>query len=228
MVMTGSSVADPDLAALALHRAAILGMPTSAREDWRYVRCDTLAKPEYAQQRSPTSAELRAIVDHTQRALVLVDGRFHSLGHGDWPSEWKLGLPTVEDDAQTAARIATETDISACWAIADGTCRQIVRISGSHPEPLQVVNVVSGGTSGFSLHLEVAPGATVHVIIRHVALAAARSCPAISITVGRGAHVGVSEFQSTPWHHLLAMATVQVEADAALDWTHLPPAADHG
>ncbi len=217
--MTGSSVADPDLNALALNRAAILGLPTSAHEDWRYVRCDTLANGEYAPQRSPTSAELRTIVDHTQRALVLFDGRFHSLGHGDWPSEWQLALPTAEDDAQTAARLATETDIAACWAIADGTCRQIVRIAGSHPEPLQVVNVVSGGASGFSLHLEVAPGVTLHVIIRHVALAAARSCPAISITVGRGAQVRVSEFQSTPWHHLLAMATVQIEADATLDWT---------
>lgn len=217
--MTGSSVADlVDLAAIARARAAVIGLPTSASEDWRYVRCDTLAEP-VPPARPVTTDELRAFVDHTQRALVLVDGKFHSLGHGDWPAVWKPSWPTPEADAAVAASLATETDFVACWAIADGTCRQVIKVTGSHDEPLHLVNVATGGSSGFSVHLDVAAGASLDLVIRHIALGPARSCPAIRITAGRGAQVRVSEIQSTAWHHLLPTATIEAAADAQVHWT---------
>lgn len=219
--MIGSSVADPalDLKTVARTRATVLGLPTSAAEDWRYVRCETFTAPAYAVPRTLSSAELRRLVDHTQRALVIVDGAFHSLGHGDWPADWQLRLPTPAEDAATATRLATENDISACWAVAEGTWRQVVEVRGQHPEPLHVVNITTGGTSGLSLDIEVAAGARLDLIVRHVALGASRSCPAINVRAGQGAAVRVSEIQSTDWHHLLPSTTLTVGADARIAWT---------
>lgn len=223
--MIGSSVADvaknaaADVKAIARARADILGMPTSAREDWRYVRCETLKDAVYDAPRAATADELRRWVDSTQRAFVLVDGMFHSLGHGDWPAPWKPSLPSPEDDAALAANLAAEDDVAACWAYADGTCRQVLRVIGSHAEPLHLVNLATGGTSGWAITLDVAAGATLDVVVRHIALGAARSCPAITIRAGRGAKVRVSEIQATPWHHLLATATLRAEADATIEWT---------
>ena len=224
--MTGSSVAEPapvssDLRTLAAARAAALGLPTSKLEDWRYVRCDTLAQSTYVPQRAATAAELRSWVDHAQRALVLVDGRFHSLGHGDWPAAWQLSLPTSADDAATAAALPDESDVAACWALADGTCRQVMRVVATHSEPLHLVNVCTGGTSGFSVSIEVAPGASLDLVVRHIQLGPARSCPAISIRAGRGARVQVSEIQATPWQHLLGTTTLEAAADAHIAWTSI-------
>lgn len=226
--MIGSSVADAgvessalpiDVRAIARARADVLGLPNAASEDWRYVRCDTFTAPAYAPQRAATAAELRSFVDHTQRALVLVDGRFHSLGHGDWPAVWRLRLPTAADDSALASHLATETDPTACWAVSDGLCRQMVHVTGSHDEPLHVVNVTTGGASGFHLDIDVAGGARIELIVRHIALGASRSCPAIRIRAGRGAEVRVDELQSTAWHHLLPTATVDIGADAQVHWT---------
>ena len=220
--MIGSFVADAgviDLPALARARANVLGLPNAASEDWRYVRCDTFAVPVYAKPRAVTVEELRSFVDSTQRALVIVDGRFHSLGHGDWPAVWRLSFPTATDDAALAARLASETNIAACWAVADGTCRQMVHVTGSHDEPLQVVNVTTGGTSGFTLDIDVAAGARFDLVVRHIALGVSRSCPAITIRAGSGADVHVSEYQSTAWHHLLPIATLRAGADAQVHWT---------
>lgn len=226
--MIGSSVADAgvessampiDVRAIARARADVLGLPNATSEDWRYVRCDTFAVPTYAPQRTATTDELRSFVDHTQRALVIVDGKFHSLGHGDWPAVWRPSFPTAIDDAALATSLATETNLAACWAVADGTCRQIIHVSGSHTEPLHVVNVTTGGASGFNLDIDVAAGAHLEVIVRHIALGVSRSCPAISLRLGRGAEVYVSEIQSTAWHHLLPTATLNVGGDAQIHWT---------
>ena len=224
--MTGSSVAESapvsnDLRTLAAARAAVLGLPTSKLEDWRYVRCDTLAQTTYAAQRPATAVELRSWVDHTQRALVLVDGRFHSLGHGDWPAAWQPTLPAAADDAAVAESLRTEHDVAACWAVADGTCRQVLRVVATHSEPLHVVNLCTGGTSGFSIGIEVAPGAGLDLVVRHIQLAPARSCPAISIRAGRGARVQVSEIQATAWEHLLGTTTLEAAADAHIAWTSI-------
>jgi Fe-S cluster assembly protein SufD len=219
--MTGSSVAEPAprIRDLAAARATALGLPTSALEDWRYVRLDTLREAVYAAPRAVTTDELRAHVDHTQRALVVVDGRFHSLGHGDWPANWKLTLPDAAHDAALAQSLANESDAARVWAYRDGECRQIVRISGHHPEPLHVVDVVSGGTSGWALDLQIAPGAEVDVIVRHIALGAARSCPALHVSAGRGARVRVEQFQIGAHHHLLPSASIELAADATVQWT---------
>jgi len=214
-----SSALPIDVRAAARARADVLGLPNAASEDWRYVRCDTFAAPAYAAQRTATTDELRSFVDHTQRAMVLVDGRFHSLGHGDWPAVWRPTFPTAADDADLATSIASETNIAACWAVTDGTCRQVVLVTGSHDEPLHIVNVTTGGASGFILNLDVAAGARLDVVVRHIALGVSRSCPAISIRAGRGAEVRVSEFQSTAWHHLLPSVTLNVGADAQIHWT---------
>lgn len=219
--MIGLSVADAvvDPKAVARARATALGLPDSAAEDWRYVRCETFAAPAYATPRTITTDELRTFIDHTQRALVIVDGRFHSLGHGDWPAAWQLRLPTAADDSDLATRLAGESDIAACWAVADGTCRQILQVRGHHPEPLHLVNVTTGGTSGLSLDIDVAAGGRLDLVVRHVALGASRSCPAISVRAGRGAEIRVSEIQSTDAYHLLPTATLSIAADAQIHWT---------
>ena len=208
-----------DVQAVASARAKVLGLPTAASEDWRYVRCDTFTAPVYAPQRPATTDELRLFVDHTQRALVMVDGRFHSLGHGDWPAVWRPRFPTADDDAALVTSLANETNLAACWAVADGTCRQIIHVTGSHPEPLHVVNVTTGGASGFSLHLDVAAGARFEMVVRHIALGVSRSSPSITMHAGRGAEVRVSEIQSTAWHHLLPTAILHLGADAQIHWT---------
>lgn len=210
-----------DLRAIAAARASTLGLPTSALEDWRYVRCDTLSQATYATPRKPTIEELRSWVDHTQRALVLVDGRFHSMGHGDWPAAWQPTLPSAADDAAAAESLREELDVAACWAVADGTCRQVLRVVATHNEPLHVVNLCTGGTSGFSIGIEVAPGSSLDLVVRHIQLAPARSCPAISIRAGRGARVQVSEIQATAWEHLLGTTTLKAAADAHIAWTSI-------
>lgn len=219
--MTGSSVAEPAsrIRDLATARSTALGLPTSALEDWRYVRLDTLREAAYDQPRTVATEELRTHVDHTQRALVVVDGRFHSLGHGDWPADWRLDLPDAAHDERLAAALSEERDAARVWAYSDGPCRQIVRISGQHPELLHVVNVVTGGTSGWALDLQVAAGATLDVVVRHIALGKARSCPALTIDAGRGAVVRVEEFQIGAHHHLLPTATITAAADAQVTWT---------
>ncbi len=208
-----------DVRAAARHRADTLGLPTSALEDWRYVRCDTLRTGGYAAPRAVSTAELRALVDPSQRALVLVDGRFHSLGHGDWPAGWKPTLSSAADDHALSDELANEKDVAACWAVADGECRQVLRVVASHPEPLHLVSIATGGTSGWTVTIDVAAGATLDVVLRHVQLGAARSCPALTIRLGRGARVRVSEFQVGAWHHLLSSHRVTINADAVAEWT---------
>ncbi len=204
------------VAATALARATALGLPTAALEDWRYVKCDAFAAP-LDQPRRPSVEDLRAHVTAEHRAFVVVDGKFHSLGHGDWPAPWKPAFPSPAQDAAWVESLAVETDIAAAWALA-GECRQVISVLGSHPEPLHVVNVATGGASGWTLRIEVAAGAELDLVLRHIALGAARSAPRLELVLGRGANVRISEVQVTPWTHLLPTARLTLAADAKATW----------
>ncbi len=210
--MTGSSV--DELTSLATARAAVLGLPTQALEDWRYVRCDTLKDAAYATARALTTAELAGFVRDRQAVLVVIDGQLQRHATSGWPTTWE-DIPAP--DATTV--LADEADLAAVWALASGGTRSALRIGGTHAAPLHVVNVATGGASGWSLDLKVLAGARLALEIHHVALGDARSCPAISIRAARGAEVRVNEFQETAWHHLLPTATITVDADAQVHWT---------
>ena len=198
---------------LAGTRADLLGLPTQSLEDWRYVRCDTLKEAAYAAPRVLTSAELAQLVGTAQPALVVVDGQLQA-GKSSWPDCWQEATAP-----EATVALATENDLAAVWALAAGGTRSALRITDTHPAPLQLVNIATGGISGWTLLLDVEAGTRLDLIIRHVAVGDARSCPAITIRAARGAQVHVSEFQATPWHHLLSTATIDVAADAQVHWT---------
>ncbi len=215
--MIGSSVVEvvsDELTRLATARAAEVGMPTQALEDWRYVRCETLVKAEYDSPREITPDERRQFVDTATPAVVFIDG--HLLDKTVWPSGWQ-NLETNGEEA--LAQVATERDVAAIWALASGGSRAAARITGTSSSPVEVINLATGGRSGWTLLLEVAPGARLDLIVRHQALGAARSCPALTLRVGRGAQVFVSEVQTASCHHLLATATIDLAADAQVHWT---------
>lgn len=203
------------LTQLARARSAALGMPTQALEDWRYVRCETLKEAAYDEPRALTSEERELLVQTHVPGFVVIDGQLQTRPAATWPACWQeMTVLAVPPDA-----LAQEQDHAAVWALADGGTRAAFRIDGEHQSPLYITNIATGGTSGWSLVLEVAPGARLDLVICHSAVGKARSCPAITLRLGHGAQAHVSEIQASVWHHLLTTATLEIAADAQAHWT---------
>lgn len=216
-----------ELTQIARARAAVLGLPTQALEDWRYVRCETLKEAAYDDQRALTAEEHNRFVQPHQPGLVWVDGQLQPRASGSWPVTWQ-DAPELADQGTA---LAEEQDHAVVWAFcaresagesageSTGGTPTALRISGDAGAPLHLTNIATGGTSGWSLVVDVAPSTRLELVIRHIALGKARSCPAITLRLGHAAQAQVSEVQASSWHHLLATATLEVAADAQAQWT---------
>ena len=207
--MTGSPVSDAALARL--------GTPTSRLEDWRYVRCEGLDAVLDAPRRV-TAADLAAWLPAEALTFTVVDGAFHHLGRLDWPGEWRLRVADERDAPRRTQTLATTTEVPAVWALT-GACQQVLEVRGDVAAPLTILNAATGGASGWTLRLELAPGARLHLRLRHAALGRARSALSLEAHLGRGARLIVEEVQATPWAVLLPQADLTLDADAQATWT---------
>ncbi|MBA3936714.1 MAG: SufD family Fe-S cluster assembly protein [Planctomycetes bacterium] len=212
-------------------RAQALGLPTTAREDWRYVDVRPLAA-DPATWAAPAAAVAAADIDRHRLpgvpTLVLVDGKvveapsqhdglaITPLGKLDEPRRSALL-------ARWSAALAVEDDPTACWSIADCAGGVHVAARGEALAPLQVLVIASGGVQGCRVVIEVAPGAALELVITHVELAPARLSIACEVEVGAGGRLHVDEVQASghalPAAQHLAFAQLTLARDAQVAWT---------
>ncbi len=201
-----------DLRSLAGARLAELGLPTSALEDWRYVRCDALKNDlEASTVRAPSPG---ASSFGSAPTLVLHNGVITTL---TTIGPFALLAPERSVEALVALAIPASDDHAWLWSLADGGMRQVIRVpAGEHR--LAILNQVTSGQSGWRLRLDVAANAQLDLVVRHVAVGPARSCPGIDLQVGAGAQVRISETSQGPWHSLLTSHTCESAADSTVRW----------
>ena len=209
--MIGSSVSDAAAA------AARLGAPTTALEDWRYVRVESLNAALDAPRRA-NATELAPWLPEGGLSFSVVDGQFHHLGRADLPGNWRLRVADETDHARWSQTLATTTELPTAWALA-GTCQQVLAVRGDAGAPLTILNAVTGGPSGWTLRCELAAGARLHLRIRHAALGRGRSAFRLEAILGQGAHLTVEEVQATPWTILATHQDVTLAKDAQVAWT---------
>ena len=209
--MIGSSVSDAAAA------AARLGTPTTALEDWRYVRVDSLQAALEAPRRVG-APELAPWLPAEAPSFVVVDGQFHHLGRADLPGVWGFRMMEAADQVRSAATLATTTELPTVWALT-GPCQQVLAVRGDAGVPLTIVNAATGGPSGWTLRCDLAPGARLHLVIRHAALGKARSAFRLEADLARGAHLTVEEIQATSATILTSQADVTLAQDSQVTWT---------
>jgi len=176
------------------------------------VRCEALQASLDA-PRTVTPAELAAWLPDEALTFTVVDGRFHHLGRLDWPGEWRLELGSIDDAWQ-----ASTSEVPALWA-AQGTCHQVLRVRGAVAAPLTVLNAVTGGASGWTLDVDLAPGSQLHLRIVHAAVGRGRSALRLAFRLGQGARLTIEERQATSAALLFAHADLHLAADATATWT---------
>lgn len=197
--MTGSSVGEslPATADAALRRAASLGLPTTAAEDWRYVDVKPLQATVTAPKATPRPVAGPSVVD----------GRFVSPG------------PFVAADGDALrddlARLQSETEAPACWSWT-GECRRL-RLAGR--QSLTLDHQATGGTTGWRLLLDLAPGAEVDLTLTHRVTRGARASVGIIATLAQGARLRVAEVTPDSGGQLFIHAEVRVGRDATVAWT---------
>jgi hypothetical protein len=197
--MIGSSVVE-SLREAAQARAAVLGLPTTAAEDWRYVNV------------APLSATLPP---HTGSgaaragAMAVIDGRMFPEPMGTAPS--------ISEQAHVdeQARLAAEPEAPACWSWF-GQSHQ-VRVRGQ--QRLTIDHHASTGLSGWRLLIDVAPQSELDLILIHRSGVGTRASVGIVVRLGVGAHLRVSEVVPQVAGQLLVHVDAGVERDASLTWT---------
>lgn len=199
--MTGSSV-DETLRVAALARAAVLGLPTTAQEDWRYVNVSCLNAPLL-----PSTGSGSAMLG----AMAVIDGRIFPGPIGT--------APTIDHAAFTdeKARITAEQEAPACWSWL-GQQHQI-HINGQQKLTIDH-HAASGdrGESGWRLLIEVAPQAELDLVLIHRIHLNTRASVGIVVRLAAGAHLRVSEIVPQAAGQLLMHIEVQVERDASVTW----------
>jgi Fe-S cluster assembly protein SufD len=217
------------LRAAAAARAAVLGPPTNALEDWRYVNLAPLGKPLPA----ATGLDPAAIAPHrlagAAACLVLVDGAFRPelsdlarLPRGLTVDDL-AAVPTAQRDALAArwtAGLAATTDLTACWTLADLAGGLRLRAGGPVDGGVQILALSTGGRHGSRVVIEVAPGGALDLVIGHVALAAARSSVGIEAAVAAGGSLRVDELQhGDAGAQVFPLAWLDLERDANVAWS---------
>ena len=196
--MIGLSV-DESLRDAALARAAVLGLPTTAHEDWRYVNVTYLKA-----QLLPFMGSGAAMPG----AMAVIDGRI-------FPSP--IGTaPTIDQAAFTdeKARLAAEQEAPACWSWL-GQQHQI-RIKGQ--QDLTIDHRTASGGSGWRLLIEVAPQAELDLVLIHRIAMNTSASVGIVVRLAAGAHLRVSEVVPQAAGQLLMHVEIQVERDASVTW----------
>ena len=196
--MIGSSVVE-SLRDAALARAALLGLPTTAAEDWRYVNVAPLSAtlPPHTGSGSARAG-----------AMAVIDGRMFPEPMGTAPS--------MSDQAQSEelARLAVEHEAPACWSWL-GHQHQ-VRVRGQ--QRLTIDHHASTGLSGWRLLIDIPPQAELDLILIHRSGMGTRASVGIVVRIGAGAHLRVSEVVPKAAGQLLVHVDAKVERDASLTW----------
>ncbi|MCK6490220.1 MAG: SufD family Fe-S cluster assembly protein [Planctomycetes bacterium] len=194
-----------DLRAAARARAQVLGLPTPALEDWRYVRCQPLAA---APAGGPGGA-----AGWEGACLDLADGV--PAVRGDWGAGWRLRLPDAAEVAVLHDGLDRAASATACWPLAEAGSVQVLEAAGA-AAPL-ALRSIAGGSAGWVLLLRVAPGAQARLALIHAG--PGRSSVQIEAVLGAGASLSVDEVQTGVAGQLLVHARVRLERDARLAWT---------
>ena len=194
--MTGSSVVE-SVRDAALARAAAIGLPTTALEDWRYVNVKPLAA---------TLALTPAIARPVSEPAV-INGAFVEPG--------LFKLPDDATRALEAQRLTQENEGPACWSWT-GDCRY-ARISGRQALTLDHQNTT--GQNGWRLLLDLYPGAECDLTLIHDCSSGSRASVGIVITLAPGARLHVHELDRSAGGQVLIQVDARVDRDATLTWT---------
>lgn len=200
--MTGSSVGEAlsAIADAALRRAAGLGLPTTASEDWRYVDVKPL-------QAAVATTATNAAVTSGSADVAVVDGRFITAG--------PLSAPDDGIRATDAQRLDAEGEAPACWSWTGDT--RTLRVSGRRT--LTIDHHATAGLSGWRLLIDLAPGAELDVVLTHRVARGARASVGIIATLAQGARLRLAEITPAQSGQLFIQADVRVERDATATWT---------
>ncbi len=199
--MIGSSVVET-LRDAALARAAVLGLPTTAAEDWRYVNIAPLNAPLPLADKAGSGAARAG-------AMAVIDGRMFPDPIGT--------TPAISDGAMADehARLAGESEAPACWSWL-GQSHQI-RVTGL--QRLTIDHKAVSGLSGWRLLIDLAPMAELDLVIVHRCDVGARASVAVVVRLANGAHLRVSEVVPDTAGQLLVHVDAAVERDASITWT---------
>jgi Fe-S cluster assembly protein SufD len=195
--MIGSSVVESQRDA-ALARAAVLGLPTTAAEDWRYVDVRPLAAAIAPAVAGTTPAPARGV--------LVADGRYLV--------DAGLDLATAQIATAEGARLQAETEAPACWSWTGET--RYRRITGR--QTLELEHHALDGASAWRLVLDLAPGAELDLVLVHRSRPGTRASVGMVATLGHGAHLRVSEVVPEPAGQLLLHVDARLERDADLTW----------
>lgn len=197
--MIGSSVGET-MRERALARAATLGLPTTASEDWRYVDVKPLQTPvtsDSAVRHGSLLPNAMSIVN----GLVLANG------------------PDIALDAHDVAlernRLAAESEAPACWSWI-GSSRK-VNVTGR--QNLTIDHQATSGLSGWRLLLDLAPGAELDVVLSHSVARGARASVGLVANLAHGARLRIAEVAADQGGQLFIQAEARVERDATATWT---------
>ncbi len=194
-------------------QARILGTPTAAWEDWRYVRGTMLPT-------DPASAPSEPLDD-----LPVISGPHIRLWQGAGvddpvlPNGWTFSLVKDTETDALSTSICTESDPSACLGLAFSPTRWRLDIRKSADQALTIVNGQIG-VGACALIINVAAGVSCHLIVHHHLAPTAWSLPRIHVHLGHGANVTVVEVGRTAHAHLLETVSAEVARDASLTWTN--------
>jgi len=228
---TSWSAARAALSVVARERARALGLPTTALEDWRYVALTALSRLQAAAPRAVSRDEIIPWTVPGTTSVVLVDGQLRAELSDPLPAGAPLILcePGQLPEAQASAllrrwsdRLAGETDISACWALADGERGLAVQVQGAVVQPLHLISITSGGVCAATVTITMQANASVTVILTHVPLAPSRCSLALDLELAAGAQATVDELQVAPGSDTAQLFTVvrsQLGRDSRLRWT---------
>lgn len=196
MDMTGSSVVE-SLRDAAMARAAILGLPTTAAEDWRYVNVRPL-------QTTPEDLDAHPLRIDTDTSVLngafVVSGPFSALSD--------------EQARFDGERLAQEQEAPACWSWTGE--RRYLRIDGQRS--LNLVHQATSGITGWRLLLDLAPGADVHLVLTHLIWGNARASVGLVVKLGQSARLRVSEVMLQTCQ-LFVQVDASVGRDATITWT---------
>ncbi len=203
----------PSLRANAAARAQALGVPTTALEDWRYVR-GTFFPTAPASEPSEPLEDLPIINGHHARFWqgAMVDD-------ADLPDGWTLRLTANDVSDALSDSLTSEADPSACLGLAYSPTRWLLTITKSSAKPFTIVNGQIG-IGACALNIRIAAGVTCTLRLQHHLAPTAWSLPRVHLDLGRSAVVTVVETGQTAHAHLLATTSADIARDGNLTWTN--------
>jgi Fe-S cluster assembly protein SufD len=191
------------IAEAAAARLRVLGPPTRALEDWRFVDCAVIGRP--AEHAAIAQFGDRAPAEAEGVSTIAVDDGVLSIGSGFAP--FAFAWPEIAD----------ATDHQRLWAMAGGSAA--IRIGRDVGDIRLVVRSSSAGASGWRLHLAVVAGAVAELRIDHRQQPGGWTAGWLDIDLGHGAQLNVIEQHHAASAVSLITVTSHLARDATLTWT---------